>query len=81
MLTDTPLNPATDSSNAKERAAAHSEDVLVYRNILVPVDFPRIRKKQSRTRLSWLQATMRRCTFCMYFKLHSTGQPFIKGHA
>jgi hypothetical protein len=62
MLTDTPLNPATDSSNAKERAAAHSEDVLVYRNILVPVDFPRIRKKQSRTRLSWLQATMRRCT-------------------
>jgi len=28
-----------DSSTAKERAAAHSEAALVYRNILVPVDF------------------------------------------
>jgi universal stress protein A len=40
MSTDTPLNSPTDSSTAKERAPAHSkEDALIYRSILVPVDF------------------------------------------
>ena len=40
MPTDTPLNPPTDSSTAKERSPAHSkEGALVYRSILVPVDF------------------------------------------
>ena len=40
MSTDTPLNRPTDSSTAKERATANSkEDALIYRSILVPVDF------------------------------------------
>src|SRR5437016_1126979 len=33
------IDPPADSSTAKERAAAHSELSMVYRNILVPVDF------------------------------------------
>jgi len=82
MTPDISINPSADASTAKEPAAAHSEDALVYREILVPVDFSENSEKTVwyYTRLSSLQATMRRSIYYMCFKLHFTRHCLIKGH-
>jgi Universal stress protein family len=71
MTPHTSIDPPADSSTAKERAAAHSEVVLVYRDILVPVDFSENSKKAV-----WYAAKLASGYDAMLHLLHVFQTPF-----